>query len=128
MPGGSSLPIVSATAAQSNTGASAAAVTLTIASAGAGLFNYCSFLEVTMFAAAALVAAATPVLITTTGITGTPTISMSAPLLAQGAVEERLYVFDPPLKGSAAATAMTFVAPATTSTIWRLNAMFFTGY
>lgn len=118
---------VYATSTQTGTAASGTGVTLTIAAAGAGIFNYLCFLEITMFAAALLTVAATPVLITTTGITNTPTFSMSAPAMVQGNVEERIYSFAIPLKGSAANTVLTIVAPATTNIIWRLNATFYTG-
>jgi hypothetical protein len=100
-------------------------VTITIPAAAAGTFNYLLALEINMFAAALLVAAATPVLVTTTGITGTPTFSLEASAQAQGTIVTRIYQFVPPIKGSAAATAITVVAPAVTNVIWRLNAQYF---
>lgn len=109
------------------TGAAAAAVTLTIPSAGSGLFNYLGMLQIVKFSAAALTPAASPVLVTTTGIIGLPTFSFPADVSAQGLVVEQLFQFPSPVKGSAAATAMTVVCPATIGIIWRLNAAFYIG-
>lgn len=116
------------TTATSATGVAAAAVTLTIAAAPAGLFLYVTELEIVKFATALLTAAATPVLCTTTGITGTPTISFSAGAELAGSAVRYDYGFGGrPLKGSAAATAITIVCPATTAIIWRINGFSFVG-
>jgi hypothetical protein len=84
----------------SATGASGAAVTLTIPAGGAGIFNYLCYLQIIRFAAALLTAAATPVLVTTTGMTGTPTFSFAADALAQGALSEQKYEGTLPIIGS----------------------------
>jgi hypothetical protein len=115
-----------ATTAVSATAIVSTAVTLTIPAAAAGLFNYLCYLEITLFATAAVAPAATPVLVTTTGITGTPTFSLGFPVGAAGVILDRIIVQPTsPLKGSAAATAMTFVAPIATLAIWRLNALYY---
>lgn len=111
----------------SATGAAAAGVTLTIPSAGAGLFNYLTALQITRFAAAVLTPAATPVLVTTTGIIGTPTFSFPADAAAQGTVSTQQFDFSKPIKGTATATTMTIVCPVTTGVIWRVNAAFYIG-
>jgi hypothetical protein len=115
-----------ATTAISGTAAVSTGVTLTIPAAGAGLFNYVCYLEITLFATAALTAAATPVLVTTTGISGTPTFSFAFPVAAVGQLVDRIIIQPTqPLKGSAANTAITIVAPIATLAIWRLNALYY---
>ena len=116
-----------ATTAVSATAVVSTGVTLTIPAAGAGLFNYVTYLEITLFATTALTAATTPVLVTTTGITGTPTFSCAFPVAAAGVLVDRI-IIQPgvPLKGSAANTALTVVAPVATGAIWRLNAFYYT--
>lgn len=111
----------------SATGAAAAGVTLTIPSAGVGLYNYLTSLQIVKFSTAALTAAATPVLVTTTGIIGTPTFSFPADISAQGLSVEQKFEFPKPVKGTATATTMTIVCPATTAIIWRVNAAFYIG-
>lgn len=109
------------------TGAAAAAVTLTIPSAGAGLYNYLTMLQIVKFSTTTLTAGSTPVLVTTTGIIGTPTFSFPADVSAQGLAVEQKFEFQKPVKGTAAATTMTVVCPATTGIIWRVNASFYIG-
>lgn len=111
----------------SATGVAAAAVTLTIPSAGVGLYNYLTALQIVKFSTAALTAAATPVLVTSTGIIGTPTFSFPADVSAQGLAVEQKFEFPKPVKGTATATTMTIVCPATTGVIWRVNASFYIG-
>lgn len=111
----------------SATGAAAAGVTLTIPSAGVGLYNYLTALQIVKFSTAALTAAATPVLVTSTGLIGTPTFSFPADVSAQGLAVEQKFEFPKPVKGTATATAMTIVCPATTAVIWRVNASFYIG-
>jgi hypothetical protein len=111
----------------SATGAASAAVTLTIPSAGVGLFNYLTMLQIVKFSTAVLTPAATPVLVTSTGIVGTPTFSFPADISAQGLSVEQKFEFPKPVKGTAAATTMTVVCPVTTGVIWRVNAAFYIG-
>lgn len=117
-----------ATTTVSATGVASAAVTLTIPSAGAGLYNYITELEISAYCTATIAAgAATPIAVTSTGITGTPTFKIAQPVGATGQVLDRLiYTFDPPLRGSAVATALTVVAPVYTNAIWNINAAFYT--
>jgi len=108
----------------SATGAAAAAVTLTVPALAAN-FNYLIGFSIEQYATAALTGGATPVLVTTTGILGTPTYTFST-ALAIGAME-RVNVFpSAPIKGTAVNTAATIVCPATTSVIWRVNAYYYT--
>lgn len=88
----------------------------------AGLRHYIDFINVTKFAAAALTAAATPVLVTTTNMPGSPVINFPADGAAQGTdVVRELDFGSTGLAASALATASTVVAPATTGVIWRIN-------
>lgn len=105
------------------TGAAAAAVTLTLPAPGAGLRQYLTYLRVTRFATALLTAGAAPVLVTTTNIPGSLVFTGPSDAAAQGVTTPIVSEdFAKPLMGSAQNTAMTFVAPATTSVIWRLSA------
>lgn len=109
----------------SATAAAGSGVTLTIPTAGAGVFNYLIFLQIILYAAAALAGGATPILVTTTGLVGTPTFTFPS-ALAIGAIAEEKIEQGTPLSGTAAATAMTIVCPVVTNGIWRVNAAFFT--
>ena len=127
MPGGSALPLVADTTTVSSTAATGVAVTLTLPAAGASLFIYLCNLEITMFFTATNLALATPTLVTTTGITGTPTFSFAGQVGVVGVVDQRIYNNGGlPLKGSAANTALTVVCPAVTGLIWRVNGTYFT--
>lgn len=104
------------------TGAAGAAATLTIPAPTTGLFNYITVIQIYKFATALLTASATPVLITTTNISGTPAFTTDADAQAQGVSKLSIgLLFTNPLKSTTAATATTIVCPATTSVIWRIN-------
>lgn len=108
------------------TGLSGAVATLTIPGS-VGLYNYLVALYVTKFAAAALTAAATPVLVPITGVTGSPILSFSASGDALGTVEKQQFEPNKPLKGSAVNTAMVVSCPVTAGVIWRVNAVYYVG-
>lgn len=100
------------------------AVTLTLPAPAAGLFHIITRLQVQRHASAALTAAATPTLVTTTNLNGR-VFSVPVEAAAQGTVyEERLEV-GAPLRSQVAGTASTIVAPATTGVIWRLSADYY---
>lgn len=105
-----------------NTGASGAAVTLTLGAAGTGLYHRIDRVVIQRFAAAALTAAATPVLVTTTNLPGSRVFSFPADAALQGSLYTETFEPSRPLRSSAANTATTIVAPATTGVIWRLTA------
>ena len=109
----------------SATAAAGSAVTLTIPAAGAGIFNYLVYLQIVLYAAAALTGGASPQLVTTTGIVGTPTFTFPT-ALAIGTVAEQKIEGGTPIVGTAANTAMTIVTPALANAIYRVNAAFFT--
>ena len=107
------------------TGAAAAAVTLTLPAAGAGLFHYIGRIIVQRHTSAALTAAATPLLVTTTNLPGSRVLSFAADAAAQGVVATEIIEPTTPLRSSAANTATTVVCPATTGVIWRATADYF---
>jgi hypothetical protein len=104
------------------TAASGAALTLTIAAPGAGLRHYLTYLRITRFAAAALTAAAAPVLVTTTNLPGSPVFSLPADAALQGTVFVYQEDFAYPIAASAQNTATTIVCPVTTGVLWRVTA------
>lgn len=121
---------VPATATVTGTAAISTGVTLTIPAAGVGLFNYLVALEISLYVSTSVTGAATPVAVTSSGITGTPSYSIASGTSAVvGALLDRLLMqfSGIPLKGSAANTTMVFTAPAVTGAIWRINAYYYTG-
>lgn len=111
----------------SATAAAGSIVTATLP-AVAGQFHRISAIVIERFAAAVLVPAATPTVVTTTNLPGTLAFTLPADALAQGAVDRASYLpmGNAPLKASAAGTASTIVAPATTNVIWRVNVYYTT--
>lgn len=88
----------------------------------AGLRHYVDFIRVTRSATALLTAAATPTIVTTTNLPGTPAFSFGQSADAQGVDVERSLDFGGTgFAASAVNTATTVVAPATTGVIWRIN-------
>jgi hypothetical protein len=90
----------------------------------AGLRHYLTRLSIVKFNAALLTAAATPVLVTTTNLPGTPTFSFPADAAAQGTISEQSMDFGHGLAATAVNTNTTIVGPATTNIIWRINATY----
>ena len=107
------------------TGAAGAAVTLTLPAGGSGLYHYIGRLIVQRFATALLVAAATPVIVTTTNLPGSREFSFPADAALQGLLAQE--VVEPlfPIRSSVVNAATTIVCPVTTSVIWRVTADYF---
>lgn len=106
----------------SATAAGGSGVTATLSAPGTGLRHYITRIRIEKFAVALLTAAAAPVTVTTTGIPGTPTINFSAGAEAQGTQQVADLDFTAaPIEASADNAAVTVVAPATTSVIWRVT-------
>lgn len=105
------------------TAAAGAGVTITIP-AVAAKFNYLAYLSIVMYAAAALTGGATPVVVTSTGLSGTPAWTFPT-AAAIGTLTEEKVETSHPIKGTAINTAMTIVAPATPNVIWRVTAAYF---
>jgi hypothetical protein len=107
-----------------NTGASGAAVTLTIP-ATAAVTNKIVYLQIIMYAAAAQVASATPIVVTTTGLPNSPAFTFPT-VLAAGDIREEKYEGVIPMAASGVNTAVTIVCPVVTGVIWRVNAVYYT--
>lgn len=106
------------------TGAASAAVTATLP-AVTGLRHYVDRIEVIRSATAALTAAATPVLVTTTNMPGSPVFTFGSDVAGIGV--DKSLVLDAGSTGLAsllAGTATTVVAPVYTGVIWRINVIY----
>lgn len=106
------------------TGAAAAAVTATLP-AVAGLRHYIDKITITRSATAALTAAATPVVVTTTNLPGSPAFTFGSD--AGGIGIDKVVEFDAGGTGLAASainTATTVVCPVYTGVIWRVNVIY----
>lgn len=103
------------------TGAASAAVTATLP-AVAGLRHVIDFIHVVRSATAALTAAATPVLITTTNLPGSPALTFGSDVAGVGIDKDvKLDFGSTGLAASTLGTATTVVAPVYTGVIWRLT-------
>lgn len=103
------------------TGAAGAAVTATLP-AVAGLRHYVDYIQVVRSATAALTAAATPVLVTTTNLPGAPALTFGADAGGIGVDKVLNMDFgDAGLAASAVNTATTIVCPSYVGVIWRVN-------
>jgi alcohol dehydrogenase YqhD (iron-dependent ADH family) len=107
------------------TAAAAAQAVLTLPAPATGLRIYVTALIISRATSAALTAAATPTLVTSTGITGTPTFDVPADAAAQGVIDRQILTFNPPLEASADAAAVTVTGPATTAVIWRITGFYY---
>lgn len=102
------------------TGAASAAVTATLP-AVTGLRHIIDFIQVTRSATAALTAAATPVLVTTTNIPGAPVLTFGSDVAGIGIDKDvKLDFGSTGLSATALGTATTVVAPVYTGVIWRI--------
>ena len=103
-----------------STGAASAAVTATLP-AVAGLRHIVDFVYVNRSATAALTASATPVLVTTTNLPGTPVLTFGSDAAGIGIDKEaRLDFGSTGLAATALGTATTVVCPVYTGVIWRV--------
>lgn len=109
------------------TGAAGVAVTATLP-AVAGLRHYIDEVAVVRSATAALVAAAAPVLVTTTNLPGTPALTFGSDVsMVGGDKEQRLVTGSGSLAASVLGTATTIVCPAYAGVIWRVNVAYHLG-
>lgn len=113
---------IPATSGLTATAAAGVAATLTIPAPGAGLYQYVSWIRIEHFTSALLVAAAAPVIVTTTNLPGTPSFNFRADAAPQGTLTEKVIQGDMPMRGVTANTAITVVCPLTTSVLWKISA------
>lgn len=113
-----------ATLMVSTTAAVSTGVTLTLP-AVVGLRHYIDRVSVVRSATAALTASATPVLVTTTNMPGSPAMTFGSDAAGIGVDREQLFEFGGAgLAVTAVNTATTVVCPVYTGVIWRLNASY----
>ena len=109
------------------TGAVSAAVTLTLP-AVAGLRHYIDSIHIVRSATAALTASATPVVVTTTNLPGSPAFTLGSDAAGIGIDKEaRLDCGPEGLAASVLGTATTVVMPVYTGVIWRATALYHLG-
>jgi hypothetical protein len=103
------------------TGAASAAVTATLP-AVTGLRHIIDFIQVTRSATVALTAAATPVVVTTTNMQGSPALTFGSDVAGIGIDKDvRLDFGSTGAATTALGTATTVVCPVYTGVIWRIN-------
>lgn len=100
-------------------------VTVTLP-AVAGQFHYITQIQIIKFYAALGVAAAAPIVATTTNLPGTMALSFGQSAAAQGIIEQQTITPTTPIKSSVVNTATTIVCPAQLQTIWRVNVFYYT--
>lgn len=107
-----------------NTAAAAAACTLTLP-AILGQFHYISHLTITRYATAAVTGTATPILVTSTNLPGSPVWTFARAQAIGTTDIQTLVLPGAALKSSVANTATTIVCPATASVLWRITATYY---
>lgn len=106
------------------TAAAGATITLSLP-AVTGLRHYLDFIKVRRSATAALTPSATPVLVTTTNLPGSPVFTFGSDAGGVGVDQEQSLDFGGAgLAASAAGTATTIVCPAYAGVVWRVNASY----
>lgn len=109
------------------TAAANAGATATLPAAGAGLFHYITYIQITRNATAVLAGTATLV-ITTTNLPGSLAWSVGNAMVAGGTQSDVCLSFPSPIKSSVANIASTIVAPAPgAAVLWRINVGYYTG-
>jgi hypothetical protein len=106
------------------TAAAGSAVTLTIPAPPLGQRAFINHIVISRFAAALLVAAAVPNIVTTTNLNGNPAWDFQADAAAQGLIDRLILQGGTPWSSSVVTTSVTIVCPATTNVIWRVTAFY----
>jgi len=115
-----------ATLAVTVTAATGVAATLTLP-AVVGQFHYITSINISIYATAARTGAATPVVVTTTNLPGSPAFTFETAQAIGTNTPVQGYNLTTPLKSTTVNTATTIVAPIATTGIWRITATYFTG-
>lgn len=103
------------------------ATTLTLPAGGTGFFQYINRIIINKYVGATLTPVASPVIVTTTNINGTPSFNFKTLGNLGDSEQMDLGFTSSPLKSLAANTATTIVAPATTGVIWKITAFYYIG-
>jgi hypothetical protein len=110
------------------TAATGVSATLTLPAPGAGLYHYITRLVIERHISGLLTAGATPIIVTSTNITGSLAFSIPADAAPAGQVyREVIEMGEHALKSTTANTATTIVAPVVTGVIWRITAYYYVG-
>lgn len=107
------------------TAATGVAATASLPAAGAGLFHYITAIDIQLYATAARTGGATPVIVTTTNLPGTPAWNFPT-AQAIGTIDRYDVPLLTPLKSSVANTISAVAAPIATTGLWRINVGYFT--
>lgn len=108
------------------TAATGVAATASLPAAGAGLFHYITAIDIQLYATAARTGSATPVIVATTNLPGSP--AWNFPTAQAIGVNDRYDVpLMTPIKSSVANTITTVAAPIATTGLWRINVGYYTG-
>jgi hypothetical protein len=107
------------------TAATGVAATLTLPAAGAGLFHYITMLELEAYPTATVAGGATPIIVTSTNIAGTPSWNFSSARTI-GVIQTRDIEFSLPLKSQTANTATTIVMPVAATVLWKAKVYYYT--
>ena len=108
------------------TAASGVTITATLPAPAAGLYHYITTIDIELYSAAARTGSATPWLVTSTNLPGSPAWNFPT-AGAIGTIDRLVMPLGRVLRSSVASTATTIVAPAATGGIWRLNISYFIG-
>jgi hypothetical protein len=108
------------------TAATGVAATASLPAPGVGLFHYITSIDIQLYATAARTGSATPVIVTSTNLPGTPAWNFPT-AQAIGAIDRYDIPMTTPLRSSVANTITTIAAPIATTGLWRINVGYFTG-
>lgn len=109
------------------TGTAATGVALTVTlPAVAAVRHYITSLEITAYSTAARTGGATPVIVTTTNLPGSPAYTF-ATAAAIGTTDRYMLAPTTAIVSTTVNTATTVVCPLTTGVIWRVNVSYYTG-
>lgn len=114
----SEVPVSSTSASGVSTSTGALAV--------ANQFAYINSIEISMYATAARTANATPIVCTTSNFPSALAFTFDT-LQSSGTVIERIYQPPHPIKSNVVNTITSITCPATTSVIWRINMLYYSG-
>jgi hypothetical protein len=112
-----------ATLSVTATAATGVAVTATMAAVAAE-FHHIVLLEIAAYTTTARTGSATPILVTSTNLPGSPVWDF-ATAAAIGTTDTKIYSFGNTYRSSTSNTATTIACPATAGVIWRVNVMYF---
>ena len=108
------------------TAATGVAATASLPAAGAGLFHYITAIDIQLYATAACTGGATPVIVTSTNLPGSPAFNFPTAQVI-GAIDRYDIPLMTPIKSSVANTITTIAAPIATAGLWRINVGYYTG-